>query len=67
MGRRKTIHSLKGEGGGVQLKFYPYEKEQDAEQVLVMVQVHKGFGVVLTWQLDVLAIVMGRPNKLSSL
>ena len=51
----------------MQLKFYPYEKEQDAEQVLVMLQVHKGFGVVLTWQLDVLAIVMGRPNKLSSL
>ena len=44
---------------GEQVKFYPYEKRGGAEKVLAMLQGStQSFEVVLTWELEVLAILM---------
>ena len=48
-------------GRGGQVKFYPYKKRGEAEKVLAMLKVGRGtngLGVVLTRELEVLAILV---------
>ena len=60
-----TIESGGGGGGGRQVKFYPYKKGRGAEKFLAILKggCTKGFGVVFTQELEVLAILEGGGGK----
>ena len=64
MGRRGAT---KLEGGGGQVKFHPYKKRGGPENIAMRKGNISSFGVVLTQELEVLAIVMGECQKVSTL